>query len=72
MTCKCVDNVNDGLKDKNCALDMISLMNMEDGTVRQSLRIPTFRLDRSVKRWTRNVIPAYCPFCGVKILEDQP
>jgi hypothetical protein len=64
--CDCKNAVNKGLAEKNAHLEEISLMNMATGRVRQSIVIKTERVDRSIKRWTKAVVPTYCPFCGKK------
>lgn len=69
--CDCIAKVDEWLKGQNACLDTISLINFDTNTVRESLRIPTQRRDRSVKKWTRNVIPTFCPFCGVKCRPDD-
>ena len=65
--CDCKEKVNAYLVEKNAELAEVSLMNMATGKVRQSLVIKTAKLDRSIRKWTKAMVPAYCPFCGEKI-----
>lgn len=69
--CDCVKRVNEGLAASNACLAEITLMNFETGKMRQSLRVMTERLSSKTKKWTRSVIPNYCPFCGEKIARSD-
>jgi hypothetical protein len=66
--CKCVAKVNKLLAASNTRLDQCSLINMETGQVRESLKIATCRADPRNKRTkVKTLCPSFCPFCGERV-----
>lgn len=64
MTCECIEKVNKFLGEQGLALSTICLMNMETGSVRESVYIATERLTRGVRTKKKKMTPNFCPFCG--------
>ena len=71
--CKCVDLVNDQLKEFNAALPTELVMNFKTGAARFVLMIPLRKRDTESRKPLKHnkLVCAYCPFCGKRTKEAR-
>lgn len=74
MVCKCIEQVNEQLREHNTELVLVQSLGMTPGkmTFETHLAIATRRIEalRDGKK-AKMVVAAYCPFCG-KTLAKKP
>ncbi len=70
MSCNCVEEVNQRIKDKNVRIG-VGLTLIENKRLSVVVLVAAEKIDKKKRGRVPSLIATYCPFCGKKWEEDK-
>jgi hypothetical protein len=70
MACKCMELVDEKLKEHNTELGFCWSMDQQTGAVTTTVRIATNLIEKRRGQKPLTVMPEFCPFCSKRYVDD--